>query len=113
MNRYKLFKAGIDVNIALERLDNDKVLYEQLLHDFVADPSFKALEEAIAQKNAQEAYIAAHAMKGTAGNLSCITLYGALLPLVDSLRVNDMADAEEMFAKVKEAWQAMTAAVEG
>ena len=28
MNRYKLFKAGVDVNNALKRLNNDKELYE-------------------------------------------------------------------------------------
>lgn len=111
MNRYKLFKAGVDANKALKRLDNDKELYEELLNHFCEDTYYAQMEAALEQGDVKQAFQAAHAMKGAAGNLSCIRLYDALLPCVEELRKGNLETAREKFPEVKESYRVLTEAL--
>ena len=45
MNRYKLTKAGVDVNEGLKRLDNDKDFYEELLEKFCNGSFCRSIKE--------------------------------------------------------------------
>lgn len=103
MNRYKLHKAGVAVNDALFRLGDDKELYEELLQTFKKETRIEELEQAIANKDAEAGFAAAHAMKGEAGNMGFSRLYEALDVLVEKLRAGDTDDTEEIFEAVKSA----------
>lgn len=113
MNRYKLFKAGVDTNKALKRLNNDKELYEELLERFCEDTYYAQMEAAIEQGDAQQAFQVAHALKGAAGNLSCIRLYDALVPCVEALRKGNLETAQEKFPEVKESYRVLMEALQG
>lgn len=103
MNRYKLYKAGVDVNDVLYRLGDDKELYEQLLLTYKNESHIEKLEKAIADNDAKEAFSVAHAMKGECGNMGFSRLYDALNKLVEKLRVEDMSDIEPIMNEIKEA----------
>lgn len=111
MNRYKLYKAGVDVNGALDRLGGDKQLYEELLQTFKNNPRIPQLEKAMAEGKVKEAFDAAHALKGETGNMGFTRLYDAVCRLVEKLRVGDMSDTEPMLAEVKAAFQTLMDAI--
>lgn len=111
MNRYKLHKAGVDVNDALSRLDDDRELYDELLQTFKKENHLEKLEEAMAKKDAKEAFKEAHALKGETGNMGFTRLYEALSILVEKLRVEDLTDTEPMLEAVKSAYNELIEAI--
>lgn len=56
MNRYKLSKAGVDVNQGLKRLNNDKEFYESLLQKFCEDTHYEDLKAALEQGDTDAAF---------------------------------------------------------
>ena len=111
MNRYKLFQAGVDVNEALERLGGDKALYEDLLAHFKGSHRYEDLVKAMDDNDAAGAFQVAHALKGTAGNLSFTRLFKALFPVVEALRAGDIALARASLPEVEVAYQVVLEAI--
>lgn len=111
MNRYKLTKAGVDVNEGLKRLDNDKDFYEELLEKFCNDSHYAELKRAMEHEDAETAFKEAHALKGMAGNLSCTRMYHALAPFVEKLRRHELEGAIALFPAVSEAYSAVMEAM--
>lgn len=101
MNRYKLYKAGVDVNDALNRLGGDKYLYDQLLQTFKNDSRFSLLEKSLTEKDVRAAFAEAHALKGECGNMGFYRLYESISHLVEKLRVEDLSDTDVMFEEIK------------
>lgn len=111
MNRYKLVKAGVDVNQAIRRLDNDKEFYETLLKRFCEDAHYDQLKNALEQGDVQLAFQNGHAMKGMAGNLSLTRLHAATAVLVDQLRNGNLEGGRQLFGEVTEAYTALLEAI--
>ena len=111
MNRFKLFKAGVNVNEALVRVGNDKALYEELLERFKVDERYGRLLAAMAAEDQEEAFQMGHALKGTAGNLGFTRFFDALVPLVESLLTGDLALAKASLPAVEEAYKALVEAI--
>ena len=111
MNRFKLFKAGVNVNEALVRVGNDKALYEELLQRFKADERYAKLVAALESGNVEEAFQMGHALKGTAGNLGFSRFYEALTPLVEFLRKADLTSAKASLSPVQEAYDSLLEAI--
>ena len=107
MNRYKLSKAGVDVNQGLKRLNNDKEFYESLLEKFCKDTHYAELQAAFEQGDTEGAFQAAHALKGAAGNLSFVRLYSVLAPMVEELRHHDLESAKKALPEVTAAYEAL------
>ncbi len=102
MNRYKLSKAGISVSEGVRRFGGNVERYETLLKKFPTDTHFQAMCSSIKAGNAKEAFAAAHALKGAVGNLSMNRLFVDIQPLVEALRVGDVANAEKLLPVVAE-----------
>lgn len=111
MNRFKLFKAGVNVNEALVRVGNDKVLYEELLQRFKTDERYAKLVAALDAGDVSEAFQMGHALKGTAGNLGFTRFYEALTHLVEFLRKADLTSAKASLPAVQEAYAALLEAI--
>lgn len=111
MNRYKLYKAGVDVTGALNRLKNDKALYEELLQKFKTEPRFGNLINALKNKDATAAFAAAHALRGETGNMGFNCLYELLCPLVEKLRANDLSEADSYLEKLQTAYNLLLEAI--
>ncbi|NCC08368.1 MAG: Hpt domain-containing protein [Clostridia bacterium] len=106
MNRYKLTKAGVDVNDGIRRLGGNREVYERLLFMFPDDPSYNRMLLAIENGDAEESFAAAHAQKGVAGNLSLVDLHSAILPLVEIFRAGTMENHEQYLPEVKRCYEA-------
>ena len=112
MNRYKLFKAGVDVNKGLERVGGSREFYEALLEKFSEDGYFAEMERAMKQGDTRQAFQCAHALKGAAGNLSFCRLYESLIPLVEALRTENMEEAHSLLGEVEAAYSAVIEALQ-
>lgn len=83
----------------------DRLMSEDMLRRFVmkfpADPSFSLLEQGISSGNREEAFRAAHTIKGLCLNLGFGTLYTSSEALAEALRHDFPANVQELFAAVK------------
>lgn len=81
---------GFDVDGTMRRFLNNEELYLKCLKKFLDDKSFEKLQAAYLEGNCEEAFKAAHTMKGFVSNLGMNELLAVLAPMVEKLRANDM-----------------------
>lgn len=105
--RRALCAAGIQVEDAIERFMGDEEMFERFLHKFMQGSTYTRLCTAIWEKDGENAFRAAHTLKGIAGNLSMRRLFLALEPLVEALRGRDMTRAKELMPTVEQAYSAL------
>lgn len=95
------FKAyGADVDGVMDRFMEDEDLLMMCLEQFVQDDEVAQLEEKMEQKDYEEAFEVAHALKGVSGNLGLTPLFQAVCVLVESLRHKKLDNVEEELAQV-------------
>ena len=86
MNIAEFYQSlGVNVNDVLNRLRNEGLIKKYLLK-FAEDSSFSDLEKAISEKNYQNAFRAAHTIKGICLNLELRSLSGPSVELTELLR---------------------------
>ncbi len=103
--------VGGDYDLIMTRMGKKEERVIKFLNKFKADPSFENLKQALDAKNAEEAFRAAHTIKGVALNLELQNLQAASNELTETLRDGTIPDnAEEMLEQVGKAYQE---AVEG
>lgn len=77
---------------------------------FADDGSFALLKRSLAEKNAEEAFRAAHTIKGVAQNLSFTALYEKAEPLTNILR-NGSFEIGNLFCELEEIYERIIAAI--
>lgn len=91
------------------RLANDDRIIK-FIGLFLQDPTFDTLEQAMSSQNYEEAFRAAHTMKGLCGNLGFDGLGNVSSDLTEALRPDDagqpkdIAQATVLFESVKDAY---------
>ena len=93
-----LHLRNTDTEGALHRLGSNDALYEACLYAFLDDPSVDELNVAVEVGSWDEAFTAAHALKGVAGNMGFVPLMhstGQLIVLIRGGRMLDIAPALE------------------
>lgn len=105
-----LVSAEINVDEALRRMLGNEGLLLKFLGKFCEDESYNKLVAAMESGDRKEAFIAAHTLKGLAGNLGLTGLMNAVVPVVEALRgdgpdtfdpellAGDMAKVSEKYA---------------
>lgn len=96
--------VGGDYNEAVTRMMGEAMLH-RFIGKFPNDPSFATLEQAIAAGNREEAFRAAHTIKGLCLNLSFGKLHLSSEALTEALRHEMPANAGELFRQVKEDYE--------
>lgn len=83
----------------------DRMMGEAMLRRFImkfpGDPSFTNLEQALNEGSREDAFRAAHTIKGLCLNLGFGKLYQSSQELTEALRSDMPANAAELFAAVK------------
>ena len=103
---------GADYDDVMNRLrKEDRVT--RFLKKFLDDKSFALLEESLETGNMEEAFRAAHTLKGVSQNLSLSNLYTPSSLLSDRLKENRAGgeDVRLMFEQVKTEYQKTVGAV--
>ncbi|MDD3277271.1 MAG: Hpt domain-containing protein [Lachnospiraceae bacterium] len=94
-------QEGINYQSGIHRFGGSQQIYEKYLKKYPMDPTYSELGRALEENNYEEAFRYAHTLKGIVGNLAFDDLYGALLPLVEALRRNELDELDSMFEAVK------------
>lgn len=94
-------QMGADFENVLGRLESEQMVQRFALK-FLDDTSFQALEEALNQKDVEQAFRAAHTLKGVCLNLGFDNLFTVSSDLTEKLRAKELEESEELFRKVKE-----------
>ena len=89
---------GADYDDVISRLRTDERVTKFLLK-ILNDGSFQLLTDSLAAKNMEDAFRAAHTLKGVAMNLSLTALYHAAGPMTEALRGRAFAPCNEICAK--------------
>ena len=82
----KLKDYGANVSEGLGRCFNNEAFYLRLVGMGLADKNFDKLKTALAERNTEAAFEAAHALKGAIGNLALTPLYNPINELTELLR---------------------------
>ena len=91
-------QMGSDYEGVLGRLGSEAIVKRFALK-FLQDPSFAQLKESLAKNDGEEAFRAAHTLKGVCLNLGFDELFEVSAELTEKLRERKTAGSEELFLK--------------
>ena len=91
---------GADYQDVLSRLRSER-LVQRFVLKFLDDKSFELLQSSLAQGNTEEAFRAAHTIKGMCQNLSFTQLECSSTALTEDLRAGGSDRVEGLFAQVQ------------
>lgn len=98
--RDALIGSETNVSEAIDRLAGDEELYLKCLDEFLTDQTMAELDAAIETREWNDAFTAAHAMKGLAGNMGFIPLFQSTASLVVAIRKGKMNDIGAIYHEV-------------
>lgn len=101
---------GGDYDDVLGRLRSDRLVQKFVLK-FLTDPSYDSLCAAMQAQNQEEAFRAAHTIKGVCQNLSFFTLYHSSSALCEALRGGWSPEAPALFEQVQADYQRTASAI--
>lgn len=96
--------VGGDCEAVLSRLPSEAIV-RRFLHKFPTDPSYDALNAALAAGDIAAAFRAVHTIKGTAANLGLDTLASAASALTEALRGADAMPPQSLMDAVDAAYE--------
>ena len=99
-----------DFGKVMGRLGSE-ALVRRFAMKFAGDPSFRQLKDALAAKDGETAFRAAHTLKGVCLNLGFDRLFETDRELTELLRGGDQTGWEPLFARVEADYKALTVAI--
>ncbi len=96
----ELIEYGANVEEGLSRCINNEALYLRLVGTVTDEKSFDKLHEALAANNLDEAFEAAHALKGVLGNLALTPIYDKVVEITELLRARTDMDYSSLEAEI-------------
>lgn len=100
---------GADTTDGLRRCMNNESFYFRLVKMIPGDPNFQKLYDAVACGDLGEAFDAAHALKGSTGNLSLTPIFAPLSEITELLRAKTQTDYTPLITKIREGRDALEA----
>ena len=112
MNINECYQAMVaDYEEVFGRLRSERLITKFVLK-FPGDPSFSQLQSTLEEKNVEEAFRAAHTLKGVAQNLGFTLLYEATATLTEVLRAGNLPEDDNMMNAVAKEYERTVAAIE-
>lgn len=108
---YALMLCETDIDGVMRRFSGDEALYMTCLNGFLDDPTMDELNAAIENGAWDEAFTAAHALKGLAGNMGFVPLFHASAELVILIRAGRTGEVDASFAEVKRCYGQITSTI--
>ena len=94
-------KMGADYEDVLKRLYSEGMI-RKFARMFLDDDSYPKLEQSLKEENVEEAFRAAHTLKGVCQNLGFTNLYQPTYELTEVLRAGTLEGSKEWFDRVIE-----------
>ena len=98
----KLNEFGVDTKEGLTRCMNNQKFYFRMISMGLSNDSFEKLGKALEENKLDEAFEAAHALKGVLGNLALTPIYKPLSEITEMLRAKKTADYTAMYEPIME-----------
>ena len=100
----KLIEYGADTKDGLARCLGMEEFYLKLVNTLLDDGNFDKLDAAVESGDVRSAFEAAHALKGTLGNLSITPLLDPVVEMTERFRnAEEMVDVSDVFPQYKDA----------
>ena len=109
--KQQLEAAGIDVADALARFMDNEALMLKFLLRFPQDQNFALLKQAMDSGNVNQAFEAAHTLKGVTGNLAMTQLFQQVSLLVEDLRNQNLSAAQAQIPELEAQYSRILAAL--
>lgn len=103
-------KMGADYAEVKSRLPSDAFIKRFTLK-FLDDPTFALLEKSLAEENVDEAFRAAHTLKGITQNLGFSQLSPLAIEITEILRKGTMDGTDTLFPQLKEKYDMTVACI--
>lgn len=100
-----------DYQEVLGRLYSE-ALVQKFLGKFLSDPSYQLLDSSMKTKNYEEAFRAAHTLKGVCQNLSFTRLYQSSHEITEALRTKNFDLADQLLPSVEADYIQTAAAIQ-
>ena len=97
-----LKKFGANTDDGLSRCMGNEAFYFKLIGKVIEDKNFQALEEAVAAKDMEKAFEAAHSLKGVLGNLALTPIYEPVYEITELLRERRDIDYSQYLKTISE-----------
>ena len=97
-----LNEFGVNTKEGLTRCMNNEKFYFKMLKMGLASDQFEKLGAALEGNNLDEAFEAAHALKGVLGNLALTPIYNPLAEMTELLRAGKSEDYVTMYQPILE-----------
>jgi len=97
-----LKEYGANTEEGLKRCMNNEGFYLRLVKMIPGDANFQKLNDAIEAGDLTAAFEAAHALKGSAGNLSLTPIYDPICEITELLRARTETDYTALLEKIRE-----------
>ena len=97
-----LEEYGVNTKEGLARCMNKENFYFRMLKMGLGSDQFEKLGAALEDNKLDEAFEAAHALKGVLGNLALTPIYNPLAEMTELLRAGKSADYVEMYKPILE-----------
>ncbi len=100
MNLQECYHAfGGDYEGTMARLRSERIV-AKFVRKFPQDGTYATLKTSLEEENLEEAFRAAHTMKGICKNLGLEQLYGSVEEITEVLRTKDRMPSAELFDHV-------------
>ncbi len=97
-------QIGGDYNEIISRLRTEERI-KKFAGMFLKEQSYNTLVQTLQDRNQEEAFRAAHTLKGVCQNMSFTALFKSSFDITEALRANDMEEADRLLPKVTEDYQ--------
>lgn len=97
-----LNEFGVNTKEGLTRCMNNEKFYFKMLKMGLASDQFEKLGASLEAGNNEEAFEAAHALKGVLGNLALTPIYNPLAEMTELLRAGKSEDYVAMYQPILE-----------
>lgn len=98
----QLNEFGVNTREGLTRCMNNEKFYFKMLKMGLASDQFEKLGASLENGKLEDAFEAAHALKGVLGNLALTPVYTPLAEMTELLRAGKPADYVEMYKPILE-----------
>lgn len=96
----KFIAAGNDYAALSERTFEDETLIAELMKMLLADDSFSKMRDCMDKGETENAFRAAHSLKGSCGMLGFTALFESMKLITDFLRYGELDSAEKVYPQV-------------
>lgn len=101
---------GGDYDSVISRLMTENLVKKFMLK-FLDDPSYTLLIDSLDAKNYEEAFRAAHTIKGICQNLDFTNLFNSISPLTEELRGGNAPSSADLINQVTKDYQTTVSAI--